>query len=197
MSNMIRCFFFFFFLWKSAWLSSIYTSSGNKTVQMYSSFFFFYFIYSCFWFDARALFATVDRLTNPPVPVASEHLSARACHEFSSFFTDKILKISKVVSDQTRYRSCSCDHLKLSLVPWHNLIQSIKKKLQDIIWHLTSSSCCLDILPAGFFKIVSDCKTPDLLQIVNMSVLSGVYPQTMITVVIKPLLQKKRHISNE
>ena len=60
--------------------------------------------------------------------------------------------------------------------------------LHKIIQHL--KSCCLDILPAAFFKKVSDCMTPDLLQMVNMSVLSGVYHQTMITVVIKPLLKK-------
>ena len=57
--------------------------------------------------------------------------------------------------------------------------------------HLKSSSCCLDILPAGFFKKVSDCMTPDLLQIVNMSLLSGVFPQAVKTAVIKPLLKKR------
>ena len=41
-----------------------------------------------------------------------------------------------------------------------------------------------------FFK-VSDCMTPDLLEIVNMSLLSGVFPQAMKTAVIKPLLKKK------
>ena len=42
--------------------------------------------------NVRALFAAVDRLTNPPVTVASEHLSTRACNEFASFFTEKIIK---------------------------------------------------------------------------------------------------------
>ena len=65
------------------------------------------------------------------------------------------------------------------------------KNLQDIIQHLKSSSLCLDILPAGFFKKVSDCMIPDLLQIVNTSLLSGVFPQAIKTEVIKPLLKKR------
>ena len=52
------------------------------------------------------------------------------------------------------------------------------KNLQDIIEHSKSSSCCLSILPAGFFQKVSDCMNTDLPQIVNMSLLSGVFPPT-------------------
>ena len=48
--------------------------------------------------NVRALFAAVDRLTNPPVAVASEHLSTRACNEFASFFTEKIHKIRQAVT---------------------------------------------------------------------------------------------------
>lgn len=47
------------------------------------------------------------------------------------------------------------------------------KNLEDITQHLKSSSCCLDILPTGFFKHVSNCMASDLLQIVNTSILSG------------------------
>ncbi len=59
-----------------------------------------------------------------------------------------------------------------------------------VIQHLKSSSCCLDILPTGFFKKVSKCMALDLLQIVNMSLLSGFFPQALKTAVIKPLLKK-------
>ena len=36
-------------------------------------------------------------LTNPPVPVASEHLSTRACNEFASFFTARIQEIRQAI----------------------------------------------------------------------------------------------------
>ena len=62
--------------------------------------------------------------------------------------------------------------------------------LEDITQHLNSSSCCLDILPTGFFKSVFNCMASDILQIVNMSLLSGVFPQALKTAVIKPHLKK-------
>ena len=46
------------------------------------------------------------------------------------------------------------------------------------------------ISPAGFFKKVLDCMTPDILQVVNMSLLSGVFPQAVKTAFIQPLLKK-------
>ncbi len=142
--------------------------------------------------NARALFATVDRLTNPPVSVASDLLSTRACNEFASFFADKIQTIRQAIST-----SMSGTGYVLSLCPLKNNSYSMRqfdsinhKNLEDIIQHLKSSSCCLDILPTGFFKKVSKCMASDLLQIVNMSLLSGFFPQALKTAVIKPLLKK-------
>ena len=123
------------------------------------------------------MFATVNKLTNPPVPVASEYLSTRACNGFASFFTAKILKIRQRQAAKTNYNA---------MKQFHPIID---KNLQEIIQHLNYSSCCLDILLAGFLKKVSDCMIPDLLQIDNMSLLSGVFPQAMKTAVIKPLLK--------
>ncbi|CAJ1082756.1 hypothetical protein KUCAC02_009465 [Xyrichtys novacula] len=139
--------------------------------------------------NARALFTTVDRLTNPPVSVASEFLSAKACNEFASFFNNKIQKIRQTVSSSisgTGYVLSMCTNP--SSMTQFNPINI--KTLEDIILNLNSSTCCLDILPTGFFKTVSNCMASDLLQIVNMSLLSGVFPQALKTAVIKPLLKK-------
>lgn len=46
--------------------------------------------------NACALFDTVNRLTNPPVSVAPEPLSTRACNEFASF-TENIQIIRQAV----------------------------------------------------------------------------------------------------
>ena len=143
--------------------------------------------------NARARFATVDRLTNPPVPVAAEHLSTRACNEFASFFTAKIQNIRQAVSATLPGTGgvlsfCPPKPNSNTLTQFDPIND---KNLQDIIQHLKSSSCSLDILPAGFFKKVSDCMIPDLLQIVNTSLLSGVFPQAIKTAVIKPLLKKR------
>ncbi|KAI2655730.1 Acetyl-CoA carboxylase, mitochondrial [Labeo rohita] len=48
--------------------------------------------------NTRTLFATVERLTNPPSQIPSEMLSDSKCNEFASFFSEKIIKIRKVIS---------------------------------------------------------------------------------------------------
>ncbi|KAK0135227.1 hypothetical protein N1851_028946 [Merluccius polli] len=40
--------------------------------------------------NAQTLFATIDRLTNPPTQIPPELLSTQKCKEFASSFTDKI-----------------------------------------------------------------------------------------------------------
>ncbi|XP_032872790.1 uncharacterized protein LOC116970201, partial [Amblyraja radiata] len=132
------------------------------------------------------------RLTNPPVSVAPELLSTRACNEYASFFTNKIQKIRQAVSASTS----GAGHV-LSMCPLiinsNTMTQFYvinHKTLEDIIQHLKSSSCCIDILPTGLFKGISNCMTSDLLQIVHTSLLSGVFPQALKTAVIKPLLKK-------
>ena len=105
--------------------------------------------------NARALFATVDRLTNPPVSVASE---------FASFFTDKIQKIRQAVSASVSgtAKVLSLCPLKINSNTITQFHQINDKNLEDIIQLLKSSSCCLDIIPTGFFKNVFHCLASDL-----------------------------------
>ena len=71
------------------------------------------------------------------------------------------------------------------------LFQPINSKdLEDILHKLNSSSCCLDILPTGFFKGVSKILESDLLLIVNLSLISSVFLEPLKTAVSKPLLKK-------
>ncbi|KAK3544058.1 hypothetical protein QTP86_000868 [Hemibagrus guttatus] len=48
--------------------------------------------------NTRTLFATVERLTNPPSQIPSEMLSNSKCNEFASFFSEKIINIRKAIS---------------------------------------------------------------------------------------------------
>ncbi len=61
--------------------------------------------------------------------------------------------------------------------------------LEEIVQHLKSSYCCIDILPTGFFKSVFNCMTSDLLQIVQTSL--RLFSTGLKTVVIKLFLKKR------
>ncbi len=69
------------------------------------------------------------------------------------------------------------------------------KILEEIVQHLKSSTCYLDTLPTSFFKSVLNCLEADLLEVVNTSLLSGTFPNSLKTEVVKPLL-KKRNLDN-
>jgi len=48
--------------------------------------------------NTHTVFATVERLTNPPSQIPKEMLSDRKCNEFASFFSEKINNIRKEIS---------------------------------------------------------------------------------------------------
>ena len=138
--------------------------------------------------NSRALFAIVDRLTNPPVPVASELSSTKGCNDFTIFFKEKLRQTVSASMSSTGYMLSQCpDKTNPNMTQFQMITY---KNIEDIIQHLKPSSCCLDILPTDFFKNVSICLAPDLLQIVNTSLFSGIFPQALKTAVIKPILKK-------
>ncbi len=69
------------------------------------------------------------------------------------------------------------------------------KILEVIVLHLKSSTCYLDTLPTSFFKSVLNCLEADFLEVVNSSLLSGTFPNSLKSAVVKPLL-KKRNLYN-
>ena len=142
--------------------------------------------------DARTLFATVDRLTCPPPQIVPDHLSTVKCNEFATFFMDKIKNIRLSISASASKRNVASLHpqIKSSInMTQFDVIDHIK--LEETILGLKSSSCCLDTLPTTFLKNVFNCLATDLLQIVNSSLQTGIFPDSLKTAVVKPLLKKR------
>ena len=143
--------------------------------------------------NARALFSTVDRLTNPPLNIAPELLSTVKCNEFAAFFTDKIANIRQAIISSSAPSNAGAS----SLPPISSSFKLLQfdaidlKLLEETVRGLKSSSCCLDILPTSFFKNVYNSHSSDLLLIVNSSLLTGTFPESLKTAVVKPLLKKR------
>ena len=142
--------------------------------------------------NARILFNTVDKLTNPPVSIAQELLSTSKCNEFASFFSNKIEGIRQVISSSMsgtkNMPPLFPDKDNIITMTQFNTIDY--KTLDEIMSHLKPSTCALDVLPTSFFKNVFNCFASELIQIINNSLLSGIFPETLKTAVIKPLLKK-------
>ncbi|XDV11838.1 hypothetical protein PO909_000647 [Leuciscus waleckii] len=140
--------------------------------------------------NTRTLFATVERLTNPPSQIPSEMLSNSKCSEFATFFSDKINNIRKVIST-----SLSCAGVRQIRPPEKVVTLSDFNKIDgkilvETVQHLKTSTCALDTLPTSFFKSVLNSLEADLLEVVNASLLSGSFPNSLKTAVVKPLLKK-------
>lgn len=62
-------------------------------------------------------------------------------------------------------------------------------ELDNIIAQLRSSTCCLDPLPTKFFKTVFNCLAPEVLDLINWSLQSGIFPTSLKIDVVKLLLK--------
>ncbi len=141
--------------------------------------------------NTHTLFATVERLTNPPSQIPSEMLSDSKCNEFASFFSEKISNIRKEIGTS----SCNTEVTQIQQQSQKEVTMFVfktidSKILEEIVQHLKSSTCYLDTLPTSFFKSVLNCLEADLLEVVNTSLLSGTFPNSLKTAVVKPVLKK-------
>ncbi len=56
--------------------------------------------------------------------------------------------------------------------------------LEEIAHNIKSSTCYLGTLPTSFFKSVFNCFEADILEVVNSSLLSGTFPNSLKTTVV-------------
>ncbi len=128
-------------------------------------------------------------------------LSDSKCNEFASFFSEKINNIRKEIGTSSSYAEVTQIQPQFQKEVTMSVFKEIDSKileeietswmeeiLEEIVLHLKSSTCYLDTLPTSFFKA-------DLLEVVKVSLLSGTFPNSLKTAVVKPLL-KKRNLDN-
>lgn len=86
------------------------------------------------------------------------------------------------------------DHLSLTQRNIANTLSNFALiqpcELHDVVRQLSSSTCALDMTPTKMFKNVFSCMVEDVLDIVNVSLLSGTFPSCLKHAVVKPLLKK-------
>lgn len=66
------------------------------------------------------------------------------------------------------------------------------KTLEYAVKHFNRSTCCFDTSPTCFSKNVFTCLEMDVLKIVNGSLLSGIFPKSLKSAAVMPLLKKGR-----
>ncbi len=124
-------------------------------------------------------------------PIPSEMLSDSKCNEFASFFSEKINNIRKEIVISSSFAEVTQIRPQFKKKVTMSVFEEIDSKmLEEIVQHLKSSTCYLDTLLTSFFKSVLNSLEADLLEVVNASLLSGTFPNSLKTAVVKPLLKK-------
>jgi len=115
-------------------------------------------------------------------------LSERKCSEFASFFSEKINNIRKVVSTSLSYSGVRQIRPQPEKVVTMSVFEEIDGKiLVETVQHLKTSTCTLDAHPTSFFKKMLHSLEADLLDVVNVSLCSGSFPNSLKSAVVKPL----------
>ncbi len=140
--------------------------------------------------NTRTLFATVERLTNPPSQIPSEMLSDSKCNEFASFFSEKISiserRLAHLPVIQRLHRFDSNSQKKVTMSVFKTIDSKI---LEEIVQHLKSSTCYLDTLPTSFFKSVLKLFRSRSLRSGEHLTSFWDFPNSLKTAVVKPLLK--------
>ena len=111
-------------------------------------------------------------------------------NKFIHFFEEKIVHIrsnlgTPVIPDF--FRTLDISSLTCQLV---NFAPTSNTELSNIANNIITKSCILDPLPATLLKQHFDLLLPIILKIVNLSLESGLFPSSLKTAVLSPLLKK-------
>uniref|UniRef100_A0A8P4G3Q0 Reverse transcriptase domain-containing protein n=1 Tax=Dicentrarchus labrax TaxID=13489 RepID=A0A8P4G3Q0_DICLA len=146
--------------------------------------------------NPRFLFSTVARLTEshssiePHIPI---NLSS---NDFMSFFYNKIITIREKINHQLPSTVISGSpssgtSVNVNLDVYLDCFSAIDlHQLTSIISSSKPSTCLLDPIPTRLLKEVVPLIGTSLLDMINLSLLSGYVPQSFKVAVIKPLLKK-------
>ena len=138
----------------------------------------------------KIIFRTINELIGniPQVPTVEISPTALA-NEFSKFFTDKVKNIRLYIDNQyvDEQLSVTLPSPDCQLSDFHPVSSD---ELLKIVQRSTNKSCQLDPIPTSLFKRHIMTFLPKLTEVVNASLRSGVFPESLRDAVVTPILKK-------
>ena len=111
--------------------------------------------------------------------------------EFSTYFTNKITSIrTKLISDEGAQINPIVDHSPCSVPSLKEFLPVTSDELKIIVNRSPPTNCDLDPVPTRLLKEQLDCIIPLMVDIVNKSLCSGVFPDCLKQAIVVPLWTK-------
>ena len=118
------------------------------------------------------------------LPIANSDVDL--ANDFLTFFVEKVEKIRSKITADTGYEQ-ETRECETAMPCFEQLSNSDVAK---IIGNLSSKSCSLDALPSWIIKQNLDCLLHIISRIVNSSLVSGVFPETLKHSITTPIIKK-------
>ncbi len=146
--------------------------------------------------DQKSLFKIVEQLLHNkgPEKFPTHNDSFHLAETFSSFFINKIVKIRDQLDIEENSTCLDAAALTNEGPPVCKVLEEFvpltEEEVSILIAKSPSKSCELDPLPTSILKEHLDLLLPTITSIVNMSLTSSIFPQSMKTALVRPLLKK-------
>ena len=144
--------------------------------------------------NPRKLFKIMDKILNPTkaITLPSSESDSTLAKKFSDFFLNKIIKIRHdIVQQPSTYTSnnnvCSTGQITTCMSSFK--LVSLEYITKMII-SSKSSTCELDPIPTEFLKKCVETIAPIITHIVNISLETGTFSDSMKKAVLQPLIKK-------
>lgn len=146
--------------------------------------------------DVKTVFKLVNTLLNKNKKILPNHSFKKIlCDDFAVYFSEKIAKIHEELNiEQTRLNSVVVEH-----VPSDNIVSCQFSQFDcvtdydviDLINKSATKSCFLDPIPTWYIKRNVHVFAPVIKRIINLSLTTGVFPETLKQTIINPIIKKQ------
>ena len=126
------------------------------------------------------------------ISLPTNKLSPELVAEFSMYFTNKITSIqTKLISDEGAQMNPIVDHSPCYVPSLKEFLTVASDELKIIVNPSPLTNCDLDPVPTRLLKEQLGCIIPLMVDIVNNSSCSGVFPDCLKQAIVVPQLKKK------
>ena len=141
----------------------------------------------------KSLFAFLDKVGHKKKLLLPDESAEDLVTHFNDYFVQKIARIRQDLDVQAK--DLPVDLPELDPEENDNIFTDFSEvsleQVEKIITSASNATCALDPIPTAILKQCKDELLPTITHMVNLSLISGEFPQSMKKALVKPLIKKR------